>query len=282
MRLTRFLFFLAGIFLFNSACVAGEIPRTQPAATPTELATELPQISPRIPAPTQTPPPLVFPSTPETVLFPDWVTTFSDPILVSLVGSRPDFQDEFSPLNRGWFYDIAGSPIGPFYAHINDGALVLKLPEGSEKKDSMVFNPTLNRRNFVLSFDFRFWESQPDDYVRFQFSPTKDQAFALDLSKDKNWNFRWGFQNDWKFLTGVYDQFPPEKISVLFMVRDNQCAVYLNHTPLDYSSSCMSDPRAGRSWRAVSFHLISAAGHTARVTIDNVKLWDLDKIPDLP
>jgi hypothetical protein len=276
MRPIKILFLLICVMLFTLACTVGDPTRSQPISTPTEPATKMPI---RISPPTQTPPPILFPPTPETTLFPAWVTNFSEPILINLAGRRPDFQDDFSPLNRGWFYDIPGSSKGPYYAHINDGALILKLPEGNEREDSMVFNPTLSRRNFVLSFDLRFGGTQPNDYVEFQFNPTADQSFALDLSKDKNWNFRWRFHNDWKFLTGTYDQFPPERINVVFIVQGSECAVYLNHDPLDYSNICRPDSKYRLSPRAVSFHMIAVPGHTAIVTIDDVKLWDLDEIP---
>jgi hypothetical protein len=208
-----------------------------------------------------------------------WVTNFGDPILVSLIGRRPDFQDDFSPLNRGWFYDVDGRP---YYAHTSDGALNLALPEGNEKSDLMVYNPVLSRRNFVLSFDLRFGDTQPDDYVRFQFNPTIDQNFVLDLSKDKNWNFRWLINDDWKSVAGAYGQFPPERINVVFIIQGSECAVYLNHTPLDYSNVCISDSNSLPSLRAVSFHIVALPGHTAVVNIDNVKMWDLNEIPFFP
>lgn len=273
MRLIRLLILLISVMSFTLACTAGDLPQSQPVSTTTVLASEMP---PRIPASTQVPPPLFFPPTPGTTPFPVWVTTFSDPILASLYGRRPDFQDDFSLLNRGWFYDVAGRP---YYAHLGDGALVLKLPEGKEKEDLMIYNPALNRRNFVLSFDLRFGETQPDDAVRFQFNPALDQNFSLDLSKDKNWSFRWNFQNDLKSITGAYDQFPPERINVLFIVQGSECAVYLNHAPLDYSSICMADTKFRPSSRSVSFHMIATPDHTAIVNVDNVKMWDLDEVP---
>ena len=276
MRSIRLLFLLTSIELFIMACAADVIPPSQPASTPVDM---IPEIMPRISALTQIPSLVPFQQTPETTISPEWVSDFSNPILASLVGRRPDFQDDFSLLNRGWFYDVAGSDVGPYYAHIQDGGLILRLPEGNERSDSMVYNPALNRRNFVLSFDLRFGETQPDDTVRFQFNPTLDQNFSLDLSKDKNWSFRWNFQNDLKSITGAYDQFPPERINVLFIVQGSECAVYLNHAPLDYSSICMADTKFRPSLRSVSFHMIAVPDHTAIVNIDNVKMWDLDEVP---
>lgn len=282
MRPIRLLYLLIGILLFSLACTESELPQAPQsiASMPTDITQ--PQAPTRVPA--LPPPPSLPPLTPaiEAAVFPLWVTNFADPILASLVGRRPDFQDEFMRLNRGWFYEAVGSPINPYYAHIGDGVLILKLPEGQEKTDLKIYNPTLNRNNFVLSFDLRFGETQPDDFVRFQYNPTADHVFSLDLSKNKNWNFRWLINNDWKSITGTYDQFPPERINVKFIVQGSECGVYLNHTPLDYSENCISESNQKPALQAVSFHLITMPGYTAIVYIDNVKMWDLDEAPVFP
>jgi hypothetical protein len=228
---------------------------------------------------------------------------------MALADQKPDFQDDFSPiciynsfrmevcpppdewvdyengisvLNQGWFYIVPDSRKRPFYAHIQDGALFIKLPEGAENRDSMVYNPRLIRKNFVLNFDFQFDKTQPPDTVRFQFGQTADQSVALDLSKDKTWIFHWGVHNDWKFRTGTYDYFPPERINVMVIMRGRECAVYLNHVPLDYFDSCRPGPIVRSSPWTVSFHVLGAPGHTAVMVVDNAKLWDLDKIDGLP
>lgn len=193
-----------------------------------------------------------------------------------------DLQNGFSVLNQGWFTIDPNSRNGPFYAHIQDGALFIKLPEGTENKDLMVYNPRLIRKNFVLNFDFQFDETQPADTVRFQFDQTADQSVALDLSKDKTWTFHWGFHNDRKSRTGTYDYFPPERINIMTIMRGTECAVYLNNVPLDYFSDCRPVPIVRSSPWAVSFHVLATPGHTAAVIIDNVRLWDLDKIYGLP
>jgi hypothetical protein len=185
-------------------------------------------------------------------------------------------------LNRGWFYFIPGSRIQPYYAHITGGTLILNLPEGAEKRDSMIFNPKLIRKNFVLSLDFKFGKTEPDDTLRFQFDQTADQSVTLDLSRNQNWNFQWSFRNDLQTGTGTYYYFSPERINVVIIIRGNECAVYLNHDPLDYLSNCRSGPIVRSSPLAVTFHLLGKPGDTATVTIDDVKLWDLDKIPNTP
>ena len=61
-------------------------------------------------------------------------------------------------------------------------------------------------------------------------------------------------------------------------MQGKECAVYLNDAPLTYLNNCRTGPIAYASPQAVTFHMLAESGHVAAVTIDNVKLWDLDKI----
>ena len=195
---------------------------------------------------------------------------------------QPDLQNGYSLLNKGWFYFIPGSHKNPFYAHIQDETLLIKLPAENENKDYWVYSPKLVRKNFVLSFDFQFEETQPNDTVRFQFDQATDQSVALDLSKNQTWVLHWGSLTDWQAITGKFDYFPPKRITVLIIMRGEKCAVYLNDVPLTYLSNCRAGPIVRASPWAVTFHMLADPGHIAAATIDNVKLWDLDKISGLP
>jgi len=265
--------------LFTLACIVGDLQQTLPENTPTKTQIEPLTITPS-PTPIQTP--ILITPTPKKLPFPAWVMNFADPILVSLAGRRPDFQDDFRQLNRGWFYFISGNRRGPFYAHLRDGTLFLKLPEGREHRDSMVYNPRLIRKNLVLSLDFQFEQTQPDDSVRFQFSQSADQSVALDLFKNKTWDLHWGFHNNWQSKTGTYDYLAPERIIILIIMRGDECAVYLNNDPLAYVSNCKSGSIVRSAPWAMSFHILATPGHDVIVTFDNLRLWDLDKIPALP
>ena len=85
---------------------------------------------------------------------------------------QPDLQNGYALLNQGWFYVIPDSPRNPFYAPIDGGALILKLPAEKENKDFWVYNPRFLEKNFVLQFDLEFYESQPEDTFRIQFDQT--------------------------------------------------------------------------------------------------------------
>jgi len=195
---------------------------------------------------------------------------------------QPDLQDGYALLNKGWFYLVSDNFKKPFYAQIDNGVLVLSLPKESEKKDAWVYNQHLLQRNFVIQFDLGFVETQPNDMFRFQFDQGKDDSFALDLAKNKTWAFHWGARDHWQSLSGVYEYFPPEPIRVLIIARGTRCAVYLNNVPLDYFENCRTDTVIKPSPQSITFHILAEPGYPASMTIDNVKMWDLDKILNLP
>jgi hypothetical protein len=283
MKFSKLLLFWGMLILTTLACGLGnDLSTPTSVAPPVATWTLPPSVIPRQPR-TPTSLPLLLPPTPTaTATFPAWVANFSDPILAALAGQRPDFQDEFLNFDRGWFYFIPDSSKGPYYAHIQDKSLLLELPAENEKRDYWVYNPRLLRRNFVLSFELQFLESQPQDIVRIQFDQTPQQGVAFDLSKNQNWNLYWGPFSDWRSRTGTYVNFPPVPIMVLVIVKGEECAIYLDDVPLAYLADCRDKPVVRSSPWAMAFHLLAEPGHVASAAIDNLKLWDLDKVPTLP
>lgn len=284
MKLVKPLLFLVTIILLSACGAGGSLPTPTTSASTALSLTVTPSITPQptetlIPIPT---PILPLPTDQVEPAPPAWVTDFSDPILAAVNYRFPDVHDEFSPLNKGWFYIIPGSRKNPYYAHQVNGSLLVQLPAENEKKDAWVYNPRLIRKNFVLNFDFQFEATQPDDMVRFQFDQSKDQSVALDFFKNKTWTLHWGSRADWQSITGTFDYLPPERLDIVIIMLGEKCAIYLNENPLTYVSNCRSKAITRSSPQAVTFHLLAEPGHNAGMTIDNVKLWDLDKIKGLP
>lgn len=265
---------LAGLaVLFSVNCMAVDLVQPHPPGPPTQKATTSPM-------PTLTPMPALPSPTPDgEVTAPEWVADFSDPILKALAGRVPDFKDDFSGYNLGWFYVMPGSHAGPYYARIQDEALPLEVTEESGRGNSMAYNPWLIRRNFVLDLDVRFGATATRDVLRFKFDQSADRTVELDLSRNENWSIDWNLRNDLQNASGTYDHFPPERIDVMVIMQGSECAVYLNRDPLAYLKDCRPGPLTRPSPLAVSFHLLAARESGAEVILDNVKLWDLDKIP---
>ncbi len=268
--------FLLPVFvvLFCTACAAGT-PTSPPTAV---MPAALPSNTP-LPPQTVTPAPTRQPTaTAASAASPAWVEEFSAPILLKLAETPPSFKDDFSGLNEGWFYIIPDSKTNPHYANTEEKNLFMQIPEGKERKDSMVYNPRLVRKDFVLSFDLRFGKTQPDDTFRFQFSHRTGQTVWLDISNKEDWTFTWGLHNRVRSTSGTYYYYSPESINVLFILQGNTCAVYLNHDPLDYLEDCRANPKDGLTPMSASFHLLSTTGYTASIKIDNVEFWDLDEV----
>jgi hypothetical protein len=278
MKSIKLLFLFMGAIMTILACGIGN---DLPVNAPVEILTLPPTVIARQ-ARTPIPTPIFLLPTPQALAPPAWVTDFADPILVRLNGQRPDFQDDFTGPNRGWFYFIPNNPRGPFYAYIQDESLLIKLPAENENRDYWVYNPKLTRKDFVLSFDLEFKESQPEDTVRFQFDQDLDQSVALDISKSQVWTLHWGSRADWQSDMDTYDHYAPERTTILIIMQGKDCAVYLNNAPLTYLNNCRTGSIVRSSPWAVTLHMLAEPGHIAASTIDNVKLWDLDKVTDFP
>lgn len=271
MKASKLLLSLGYTALFTLACVLTSIPQAEP--TFTILSTET---LTNIPSPTQIPPPTPTPTYIEATPVPQWVTDFADPILEAIENQKTDFEDDFS-IYRGWYIRLLGVS-GYTYAERYDEMLLLRLPE--KTKEAIVFNPRINRNNFVLNLDLRFNHDQPNDTIRFQFSGFLNQVVLFDLSNNRNWTFQWGTQNNLESLTGLYEHFPPEHVPVTIIMLDTQCALYLNDDPLVYVDDCRTDS-IFEDW-TTSFRLIRDTKNAVVINVDNLKLWDLDKIPNLP
>jgi hypothetical protein len=271
MRPSKVLLPFVTIILFTLACIVGNPPQPIPPAMLTETRTVTPP-------PTRMAIPTPFPVNLKAAPIPLWVTDFADPIITAVANREPDFQDDFS-LKQRWLNVMSGVN-EPLNAEIHDGMLFLKLPKRT--KDSILINPNMNGRNFVLTLDFRFDHDQPEDTVRFQFDRSPDQSVALDLSNNRNWKLHWGVHDKWQSMAGINEHFPPEHIPVTIIMRGTQCAVYLNNDPLTYLSNCRASPTFQSHVWFASFRLLRNTGRAVAVNFDNLKLWDLDNIPGLP
>jgi len=283
MRPAKTLFFFGVMILTLLACgMESDLSTATPINPPPGTWTGPTGVIPRQQRTATLPPVFLPPTRSAAATFPAWVADFSDPILTTVNDQRPVIQDEFISVDKEWFYFIPDDPKRPYYAHIQNKALLLKLPSENEKRDYWVYNPRLLRRNFVLSFELKFLESQPRDTVRFQFDQTADQSVAFDLSKGQTWNLHWGSPTDWQSIAGTYSYFPPERLTILVIARGEECAFYINETPFIYLDDCRTEAVVRSSPWAVTFHIMADPGHITAATIDNLKFWDLDKIPKSP
>jgi hypothetical protein len=270
------IFMGATLSLLASACLGNtNLPSTPTpqSAVPTfaGLPTRI-SIPTRAPTRTSTPEPLAK-STP-----PAWVAEFADPVLEWADGQYPSFGDDFTAnLNKGWFYLIDDNALKPYFAHLEHDALILRIPDGPERREVMAYSPYLTRRNFVLSLDFKFEKTEPNDIFRIEFNPSTDQTIRVDLSKNESTSISWNLHNHWESSFGLYDHFGPAWVNVILIMSGDECALYINHDPLGYLSECRSVTFPKLSHQDLSLHLLSTTGNPATVVVDNVQSWDLDK-----
>ncbi|MFN8412626.1 MAG: hypothetical protein U0Z26_09585 [Anaerolineales bacterium] len=260
--------------LITCACkVENSTPPMTPTSQPTRPWIQVPLQTPQEVATSQ---PDTQPVTSDLV----WVKEFSNPIFLAIEGHNPNFHDDFtSNFNKGWFYLIDNNTLKPYFAHIQEDNLLLKIPDGLERKDAMTYNPHLARKNLVLSFDFQFGKTQPDDLFRFQYQTNENEAIVLDLFKNEDSQLELNLSNNQTTLQGTYRYFSPEHIHVELLIKGTECAAYINNDPLVYVNECRIEPITQPGQTAVSFHLLSKTGFPATITIDNVRMWDLDLIP---
>ncbi len=195
---------------------------------------------------------------------------------------QPDLQNGYTLLNKGWFYVLADNPRKPLYAKIDNGSLILSLPTENEKRDFWVYNPKILQRNFVLQFDLEFRQTQPGDGFRFQFEQGNRQRFALELSKDGAWTFSWGAGDSLQFHAGIYGGLTFLPVRILVMAYGSGCAVYFDNVPLDYVEYCRADAGIKPSPQSARFHIFAKPGNVSTIAMDNIKVWDLDKLDISP
>jgi serine/threonine protein kinase len=183
---------------------------------------------------------------------PSWVTDFAEPILAAISEREPYFQDDFGPNTEGWFVQYGKGSISL------EGE-TLRLREGGS-----IANIYLrNKPDFALQVDI----SRPASCcVHVKISGEN----SIYLGPNG-----WGIcRPDWADCSGYQRSFG-QKIQVTVIVKDSQAGFYLMGFPAFY----LEDPNLadiGR-WGNVTFE----CGEDL-CEFDNVKFWNLDKVPDLP
>jgi hypothetical protein len=228
--------------------------------TATVMNAEIPTSTPTV-TPTRTVRP-----TPTATAFPAWVTNFAEPILAAIKDQPPRFQDDFSySYGKGW-YSLDPKDLWT----IDGGVLLVKAPSCG-----FIENLALIYPNFVLQVDL------PGNYGEVVFHGTRNgygrYSFnVLGQGTTLEWSF--GFISDkyekrqdgkQQFGNLVKTSSAGDITQVIIIKKDSEAAFYLNEIPLAY----LDDP------------FLDAPIYGVRLNcgkFDNVKFWDLDKIPDLP
>jgi hypothetical protein len=228
---------------------------TRPAPTNTTSLTITNTALP-ISTPTVTPTWTPFPTSTATPP-PAWVTNFAEPILTAIKDREPDFQDDFSSVNlKGW--NAPGKNVPGWGCSISIEEGVMRLGQDC----SASFSYPENRANYVLLVDI-FPPASGYVHVYIQ----GDNAIYLERS---NYGFCRGI---WDDCVGMGPHKISQKAQLTVIVKDSQVGFYLMGNPEYY----FEDPALAVAESAQP-HFIC----TNFCEFDNVKFWNLDKVPNLP
>ncbi len=246
------------------ACGAGQLstPTIAPTDSPTLANSPTPSLT-HTPRPTSTDAP-----TPTITPLPAWVTEFGQPILDAIADRPPDYQDDFSQASPDWQREMFNCRDNRCV--ISDG--VLMLTQGPEDKDTwivMTIPYYLTFKTFVMSVDVNTSDlsGANEAGIGYDNEGVKFSVFILDnrlelsLARDSG-----------KILLPI-----PDIITLTIIVRDTKIAMYMNDIPVTARDFTPVMNRYGltlRSW--------SDGTTTTTVEYDNLKIWVLDKVPNIP
>jgi hypothetical protein len=240
----------------------------------------VPTSSPTVQTPSPTVPPTVKPSsttrpTPTSTPPPAWVTDFAEPILASIAGREPDFQDDFSTKAGGW--EMVWPWVCSEMKYV-DAELVLS---ECKMRRSMWYT------DFVAEMDARFLTDshaeagQPDWDITFRCEdPTCSNGNAYKLEFYFDGGVRasvrvFGSDQIWPSIGNT----PLSGASraglntnhILVIVKDQEIALLVNGQP---SLRVEVEPRwlnGGMAW-----------GANGAVAFDNIRIWDISDISLAP
>lgn len=195
---------------------------------------------------------------------------FARPILAAIANRKPDFQDDFSTGGKGWqLFD-------PPNVKIANGVLKFSIPAGVAYGSAN--SPYMSDPDFVFQIDTKADTLKLDSHIDIKFRFLMNQGdYDLSLYPDIA---SWGVLNhggSGKFLCqGQSDAVALGTwMKIIIIARGDRFAIYLNDQPLCYF---MADDKPKGSI-ALGVGLTTGS---AEVQFDNLKYWNLAKIPGLP
>ncbi|MEW6232010.1 MAG: protein kinase [Chloroflexota bacterium] len=210
--------------------------------------------------------------------YPQWIEAvspqvqaraFAEPILAAIANRPPDFEDDFSTADKGWKWDAGmGSQV--------------KIADGVERVsgDLLQGHNQLWGKNFVFEVQVRLLANRGWIDPFFRDSNGRRYVFVVD-GKSNSWQVlkideKKGLK---QAISGGRDNLlPPGKANrITIIARESRFAVYLNGKPTAYFEDANFLEAGG-----LMLHLGVSPEEPAEGEFDNVKFWNLDKMPGLP
>jgi|GEM_PF-3287484 len=212
-------------------------------------------------------------SPPSATPIPTWIANFAEPVLNAISGQDPFFEDDFSTINQNWSTQVynPGVDCSNSSSAISNGSLQLLSDPGCFAMADL--SSIVNLHNFVIQVDAELLQTDPGYFAEIHIG--KYDNFKL--FSDGGWEIvDCGSRSDCvTFRTGntTLDQNRPVKVTMISFETRN--AIYLNSAPLYYFEHPVPD---------LFNHLRLDGGGISingTVNFDNLKIHDLDAIPDL-
>ncbi len=247
---------------------------SKPTFTPTVSSTPIPTAT-RSPRPTWTATPL-----------PEWVMGFAEPILASIADRAPDFQEDFSEEGPIWFFEEVACPNNG--CSLSDGALSM-VAYPVDNKDGWASQPfpcCSGFKTFVMRVDVNTEKLSGENAANIAYSDVRRDGgrstvvfeYNFELKSGRRWYSLIGPSGMYGVDTGQLSGSVPPQITFTLISMGSRFAVYLNDIPVtfgEYSGGQHQPEFSLRAWA-------DGGGGPALVEYDNLMIWNLDNIPNLP
>jgi hypothetical protein len=234
----------------------------KPIFTPTVSSAPIPSVTPSA-RPPRTATPL-----------PGWVTDFAEPILAVIADRPPVCQDDFSQASPDWKSEMLNCPNNG--CSISDGFLRMTAFQGKNNDWAIMTVPCDAKFTmFVLRVDIDTSRLVGENSADIGYNNGEHDIDIEIKNKGRWWSHidagRGGVDSG-QLLRPV-----PQIITTTIIMGETGFAVYLNDTPITMQKYTPVKNNLGLTLRAWAGEPTSAI-----VMYDNLKIWDLDNIPNLP
>ena len=235
---------------------------------PAILATTVPT-----PAATFTPEPTPKP----TVIVPGWVGEFVTPILDEVSPKKPDFFDNFSIPDAQWGFRDGNKPALGSVTLENEALLMSVL-----KDYGMARQRKVNFNHFAETLDIVFGQNDQSKFE--EVFAGSYGSWALHMTNTgENWEGTIMIQDpkteEWTAVqSGSVPAQDPLKASLTIIRNGDRIAILVDGEPFMY----YEDPALPKTMFHDYYFLRGASTGQVQMILDNIRIWNLDKYPDLP
>ena len=195
---------------------------------------------------------------------PSWVTDFAEPILAEISKHPPTVNDDLHDNSGGWVASASWNSTPK-----------LEFVGGELLFGCWADRSKMAYKDFVLEFDTHFIQGAPGvSKLRINFR----RYYLWEIDYAGNISLWWEPKTseavrNHNISTKGYGFYRTNRI--LIIIKGNQYALYVNDIPIYYW-----DDRYFFTVEPIHFYADCQKAHT--VALDNLKIWDLETIPNLP